>query len=199
MKITICYNATKLVQLLNNFTVPNYELKRLPVTQVYMAGTKESERYYIAREDVKSVKLYEGYWTSMSIEFIDGTSIEALSDNVNTDDKLAFRISNNSFICPQLIVTNNYVEATAELNNWLQHRGMDLRYLDDITETFTYYETIKYPGVPTPEYVNGSWSYCQTTPLTLTEQEIDTVLGNIADKVLAKKIECILYARIFKK
>ena len=47
---------------------------------------------------------------------------------------------------------------------------------------------------------SGAWCYSGTdNPMKLTEEEINTVLNSINDELLKKKIEHLLYARIFKK
>lgn len=196
MKKVICFEAKKLSKML-----PGYQLRRFGVEMEDEEGWLEDEaRYYFCLPNVKAVKISSGaFWTSMYINLEDGTKITAESDNVNARDTNIIRISNNNFVSPKLNVNGDYVESTAELVNWLLQHGATESELKKISKDFTIYEDVEYCGVPTPERsILGGWSYSSNN-LILKEQEIETVLNSIEDDLLREKIECILYARVFKK
>ena len=137
----------------------------------------------------------------MDIVLDDGNTIHAHSKNVtiNGNDDLV-RIDCNKYISPSLYVNGNWVEATYELRNWLNAYYPNIAddMLKNISQEFTVYDVIEYPGVSTPIKHDSYWGY-SSQDLLLDEREIESVLNGIEDELLRKKIECILYARIFKK
>ena len=194
MKQKICYNLEGLLKLLNG-----YKLKVIATAQEDDESAYRSfVKYFTNREDIVDIVEYHSFWTTKVVKFADGTDISLKSSNVNVDDKTILRINTNDIISPELIVNDNYVEATKDLVEWLHTRGISDKELKNIEETFNIYDIVEYPGVPTPIRHDKHWGYSDRT-LVLDEREIETVLNGIEDIVLREKIKCILYARVFKK
>lgn len=201
MKVKICYNASKLEEILHG-----YELRRLPCSECSEDWDDKTSKYYFCLPKVVSIHISMGFWDTMYISMSDGSEIKAMSENVNTDDKTLLRINSNTFVSPELKINGEWVEATNELTAWIKKYATGAEnavsldvFLNDISKQFEIYDVIEYPGVPTPSKHNDRcWGYSDT-PLKLDERDIQVVLNGIEDELLRKKIECILYARVFKK
>ena len=194
MKITICYDVEKIKKELN---INGYDFVKLPVTEECDGSNKKTECYFFAKPEVSSIEYYYSIWTSAKIKMKDGKHKEALSFNVNSNDKSIIRIDDNNFISPKLTVNNTWIEVNDTITNWLIKHGISMNLLESSKKEFTIYETVEYYGVMTPSINHGYWSY-SSNPLVLDEREIENVLNGIEDKILRKKIECILYAKVFK-
>ena len=196
MKKVICYNVDKIAEALPS----SYKLRRIPCSIESEDWGKNSESLYFVHNSVEKVTIWEGtFGDSMRIYLNNGESYSAHSDNVNVDDKEMLRINSNEFISPELkFGDDNHVEATDKLTKWLVARGISKKTLKSFIETYEIYDTITYYGVPTPSKHHGCWGY-SNADLELDEREIQTALNSIKDELLREKINCILYARVFKK
>lgn len=194
MKRKICYNLEKLLTLL-----PGYKLKVISTAKEDEdSAYRSSAKYFTNRDDIIDIIEFYSFWVTKVVKFADGSKISLKSSNVNVDDKTILRINTNDIISPEVTVNENYVEATKELLEWLHSRGISDEQLSAVEETFTIYDVIEYPGVPTPIKDGKYWGY-SSEHLKLDEREIESVLNLIEDIVLREKIKVILYARVFKK
>lgn len=193
MKTKICYNVEIISKALESI---GYIFVKLPVIKTDEDFYKKSECYYFAKPEVSSIKYYFGLWTSAVIKLNTGENIKAYSSNVNCDDTNLVRIKDNEFISPELIMNDIWIESTDDVMNWLIKHGISMDALESCKREFTLYDSIEYHGVPTPSISHGYWVYSSNT-LVLDEREIEVVLNSIEDKILRKKIESILYARVF--
>lgn len=191
----ICYRIDALLKLLPGF---NLEKIKLILSDEDFMDSKQA--FFITnRSDISFVEKYYSLWTSQTVSFNDGTKLNFKSNNVNSHDESILRINKNHIISPVLIVSDNYVQATEELKEWLCYNNIFSEKLDEITDTFNVATEIEYLGVPTPTKTSyGSWAYSSET-LKLNDMEIEEALNGIEDELLRKKIECILYARVFKR
>lgn len=194
MKIKICYNVEKIQQVLEE---NGYHFVKLPVVHEGEEWGKKADRYYFAKAEVASIEYYYGLWTSAMIKMHDGGTQKMFSSNINSNDESLLRIENNDFVSPELKVNDVWIEAVDEVTNWLIKHGASMDLLESSKKEFAIYETIEYCGVSTPSKSHGYWAYSSDT-LVLDEREIEEVLNSIEDELLRKKIECILYARVFK-
>lgn len=195
MKVKICYNADVLKELLakNGYTLTN-----LSVINEDEEWSSKTTCYYFAKTEVESVKYFYSLVTSATVILEDGTQLHMLADNVNANDKEALRIDHNDYISPKFAMDGVWIEARDVMTNWLLDHGISMETLKSNSKEFQIYDVIEYPGVSTPSQSFGSWVY-SSKHLVLDEREIETVLNSIEDELLRKKIECILYARIFKR
>ena len=194
MNQKVCYKISGLLKLL-----PDFYIKKTRLILSDEDGAEGKFGYFMTnRVDVTSVEKYYSLWISQTVTFADGTSMNFKSNNVNSHDKTLLRINKNAVISPVLNISGNYVESTEDFREWLAFNNISQEDLDAITEYFDVSTVIEYPGVPTPYKGNSSWGYSSET-LKLEEKEILTVLNGIEDELLRKKIEYILYARVFKK
>lgn len=194
MREKICYNYEKLLNLIHGAEIKTISTLKEDEDSAYAS----MDKYIVFDTNIVSVICYYGLWTSKVIKFADGSKISMKSNNVNSDDKTIIRINNNKLISPKLNISDDYVEATKDLIEWLNNLGITNEQLDSISEKFEVFEIIEYTGVPTPSKFYGSWCY-SSEDLKLDEREIKTVLDGIEDEVLREKINCILRARVFKK
>lgn len=194
MKKKICYKIENLLYLLNGFSVKTINT----LTDDEESAYASMDKYFVSRDDIVAIINYYGLWDSKVLKFTDGTKISMKSNNVNSYDKTIIRINNNNIISPKLIISDDYVEATKDLVEWLNNIGISNETLLTISEEFNIYDEIIYVGVPTPIMHSGHWGY-SSEDLVLDEKEIEKVLNSIEDATLREKIKCILYARIFKK
>ena len=195
MKVKICYNTDSIKDLL---TKQGYSLVNLPVVNEDEDWSSKTTCYYFSKPEVKAVKYYYSFVTSATIHLADGTKLTLLADNVNVNDMEALRITNNDYISPKFAIDDVWIEATDTMTNWLVAHGVSIETLKECSKEFQIYDTIEYLGVCTPSKEFGMWSY-SSKDLVLDEREIETVLNSIEDELLRKKIECILYARVFKR
>lgn len=194
MKQKTCYNLEGLLALLDGYKLKVITTGKEDEDSAYRSFAK----YFTNRDDIVDIIEYYSFWTTKTVKFADGSKISLKSSNVNVDDETILRINTNDVISPEVAINENYVEATKDLIEWLHARGISDDALKNIEETFNIYDTIEYPGVPTPIRYDKYWGYSNRT-LVLDEREIETVLNGIEDITLREKIKCILYARVFKK
>lgn len=195
MKTKICYNVDVLKEVLAK---RGYNLVNLPIVREDEDwGDIEGNGHYFAKPEVKSVNYCYSFITSATVLLVDGTKLHMLADNVNARDKEALRIDHNNYLSPRFSMDDVWIEARDDVTNWMLDHGVSIEVLRKSSKEFQIYETIEYPGVSTPSKEFGSWSY-SSEPLVLDEREIETALNSIEDELLRKKIECVLYARVFK-
>jgi hypothetical protein len=175
-----------------------YQLVNLPVTNEDEDFATKTNGYYFAKSDVVSMYYYHSFGTSATITLADGTKLHMLSNNINSNDKSALRIDHNDYVSPKFVMDDVWIEARDVMTRWLVDHGVPIEILKESSREFQIYETIEYPGVPTPSKEFGRWSY-SSEALVLNETEIETALNSIENELLRKKIECILYARVFKR
>ena len=199
MKTKICYNLEGLHKLI---VVGGHWFQVIKTRENSEDWGKESNKCYFALPEVDHIYIWHGTFSStMTINLKNGDKIEAHSKNVtiNGNDNLV-RIECNKYISPSLHVNGNWVEATNELRNWLNvyYPNITDDTLNGLSQKFVVYDVIEYTRVSNPEKWESGWSY-SSKPLVLDEREIEIVLNSIDDELLRKKIECILYARVFRK
>lgn len=198
MKTKICYNLDELQKLITGHT-----LRRIDFKEESEDWGKDGSRYHFALPEIERIKVYDSVFsTHMHIILKNGDDVSAYSENLgsingNTD---LVRINKNKYISPALIVNGEWIEATDELREWLNvfYPAITDDILKNLSNEFIIYDTVEYPGVPTPIRHSSYWGY-SSRDLVLDEREIESVLNSIEDELLRKKIECILYARVFKK
>lgn len=196
MKTKICYNANVLKDILAK---RGYNLVNLNIVHEDEDwGDYKTTSCYFAKPEVKSVNYCYSFITNATLLLHDGTQIHMLADNVNANDLTAVRIDHNDYLSPRFSMDDVWIEARDVITNWLIAHGVSKEILQENIKQFEIYETIEYPGVSTPSKEFGSWAYSSKN-LVLDEREINTALNSIEDELLRKKIECILYARVFKR
>ena len=195
MKTKICYNVDTIKHVLEE---NGYYFVKLPTTEESEDWGRASEQYYFAKPEVMSIEHYHYFYTSAVMKMMDGSKYKLYDSNVNVNDETLLRIDNNDFVSPVMRMNDVWIEATDKVTNWLLTHGATMELLKSSMHEFTTYETVEYYGVPSPAFLHGYWSYSSET-LVLNEKEIETVLNSIEDELLRKKIECILYARVFKR
>lgn len=194
MKQCFCFKTDNLLKM-----VPNFRIVLIQTLHESEDETHKKGEYHLAnRDDIKDIRYYHSLWTSTTVYFNDGTNQSLYANNVNTKDESLLRVNRNNFLSPAIKISGDYVEFTNELAEWLNHNGVQNSDFVEHLEQFTVYESMEYPGVSTPSKCGKYWGYSSET-LVLKEEEIKTVLDSIEDELLRKKIECILYARVFKK
>ena len=194
MKQCFCFKTDNLLKM-----VPNFRIVLIQTLHESEDETHKKGEYHLAnRDDIKDIRYYHSLWTSTTVYFNDGTNQSLYANNVNTKDESLLRVNRNNFLSPAIKISGDYVEFTNELAEWLNHNGVQNSDFVEHLEQFTVYESMEYPGVSTPSKCGKHWGYSSET-LVLKEEEIKTVLDSIEDELLRKKIECILYARVFKK
>lgn len=195
MKIKLCYNLEKIKQVLEE---NGYYFVKLPVTKSSEDWDYDTMGYYFAKPEVASVDYSYWLWTTAVVTMQDGSVQKMYGSNIESKDEDLLRIDNNDFISPILSVNDIWIESNEHVTSWLIGHGVSMELLESNRREFAVYETIEYVGVTTPSKFRDYWSYSSET-LVLDEREIKTALNSIDDELLRKKIECILYARIFKR
>ena len=195
MKTKYCINSIKLLPLLEG-----YALRKIDTIKEGEEYFSSKEEYYFATDDVCKVRIDSSTFSkTMTLFLVNGQTVKLWAKNINSNDASLLRINKTTYISPELIVNDNYIELTSELVEWLTNiANVSALELETMTEEFLIEEEIEYLGVPSPVKMSSSWGY-SNAPLTLTSSEINTVLNSIEDETLRKKIECILNARVFKK
>ena len=194
MKVKICYNVEKIKKTLEE---NGYYFVKLPIKEEGEDWTKNGESYYFAKSEVASVHYWHSFGTSATINLNDGKHIRSYGSNITIDDASVVPLYQNDWISPKLTYNGEYIEATNIVDKWLIDHGISQEMLENASEEFKIYETITYEGVPTPSKSHGYWGYSSES-LVLDEREIEEALNSIEDELLRKKIECVLYARVFK-
>lgn len=189
-----------------------YTLRQIPCKYDFGAdGEKSTVEWYFAKANVKSIDYWYvfGERAQINLGKSSPTSIRADADNVATYDyagNMHPKLSNNDYISPRLSRSDDYIGNNEKVQNWLLSHGCTPEDLNLATYEQTIYESVTYPGVPTPYLSNAGINNCEvssyflydTEDLVLDEREIEVVLNSIQDKVLKEKIKLILYARVFK-
>jgi hypothetical protein len=195
MRIKICYNVAVLKEVLKE---AGYRFVKLPIKEESEDESTTGEAYYFAKSKVASVHYWHSFGTSATINLNDGKHIRSYGSNITIDDASVVPLYNNDWISPKLIYNGEYIEATNIVDNWLVNHGISQEILENASKEFKLYETITYEGVPTPSKRHGYWGYSSES-LVLDEREIEEVLNSVENELLRKKIECVLYARVFTK
>ena len=195
MKTKIMYDTVALLEILAD---QEYDFIKLPIKKESEDDCKESYAYYFAKPEVDRVD----YWFCMGetaiIYLNDGRAIQGLGRYVTSNKKDWVELYNNDYISPPVKYNGRYIESTEQLNVWLLKHGVSQEKLEDCSHEETLYESIKYEGIPTPRRSFGNWAY-SSEDLVLDEREIEEALHDIKDDLIRKKIECVLYARVFKR
>ena len=194
MKVKILYDVMGLLELLADH---GFDFTKLPTKDEWEDDEKHAHKYYFAKPEVTAVDYWHSLGTTAIIHFENGHSVQALGSYV-TSNCDHVELNKNEFISPALRYNGKYIEATEVLNKWLAYQGVSQEQLANCSHEEAFYETITYTGVPTPSLHFGNWGY-SSEDLVLHESEIQEALQSIDDVILRKKIECILYARVFKR
>ena len=193
MKNILCYKKDDLLALL-----PGFQLMKIKTIHESEDDCDVCQEYHITnRPEIKEIYQYHSLGTSTTVKYQYGAEEHLYSKNVNPKENW-LRLEKNHFLSPQVSLNAEHIEAEKDLIAWLKFNGVSEEVLEQITFSFVLYEIIEYPGVSTPIKYKNNWGY-SGKHLILDDQEIQTVLNSIEDELLRKKIECILYARIFKK
>jgi hypothetical protein len=195
MKTKICYNVEKIKKSLEE---NGYNFVKLPIAEESEDWGRHGKVYYFAKPEVKSVYYWYSFGTSASIMLNNNERVRALGSNITTNDKSVVSLNDNDWISPRLTFDGMYIEHTEDVVKWLHNHGVSQEILEDSSEEFKIYDTIVYEGVSTPQLSHGRWAY-SSEPLVLDEREIEEILNDIDNDMLRKKMECILYARVFTK
>lgn len=196
MKQKICYNKHELMNLIPGFHIISVNFGENDED----TGHLKKGFFFTNRNDISFIERYYSLWTSQNVHFLDGSVLNFKSANVNVDDNTILRINKNNIISPELNISDDFIESTTALREWLIFNGISEEQLVSISSEFTIYDEIEYLGIGTPIYYPQSNSFgISSEPLKMSELEIITVLNSIEDNLLRKKIEQILYARVFRK
>ena len=201
----IFYNTEKLLKLL-----PDYHLETVDTYDEgeYGLPSKPDRKWYITSKlssQIVKIEAYFDFGTSLNVFFADGRRVSIYSNNLNYDDESLLRIKTNDLISPHVSCIAEEIVDNKDFKEWLLNHSLTQEDLDSVSRKEKVYQSVIYEGVPDVEYSSGipgllgpSWAFC-SRPLVLDEREIESVLKSIDDIVLRKKIECILYARVFHK
>lgn len=195
MKVKILYDVLGLLELL---TDRGFDFTKIPTKDEWEDDMKQGHSYYFSKPEVVSIDYWHSLCTTAIIHLEDGQSIQALGSNITSNNPHSVALNQNDFISPILRYNGKYIEATEIVDKWLISQGISQEQLSYCSHEEAFYETITYTGVPTPSLRFGSWTY-SSEDLVLSENEIQETLQSIDNVLLRKKIECILYARVFKR
>lgn len=200
MNKRIGYNVKVLVDKL----FPCHVLKTIVTEHEGEEFYREEHTRYISYPELIRVKFWHNaFSTSQTLYSEHGEEAHAISKNVNRDDKFAHRINQMSHISPELkMIDDTYCELSDELQEWIYRwavvdRLTDGETLQDvlsaISKVFNIDYVAEFEGCPSPVYSQqiDSWAACTTTNLTILGSEIDTILQNIKEAGLRKKVEFI--------
>lgn len=200
MNKRIGYNVKVLVDKL----FPCHVLKTIVTEHEGEEFYREEHARYIAYPELIRVKFWHNaFSTSQTLYSEQGEEAYAISKNVNTQDKFVHRINQMSHISPELkMIDDTYCELSNELQEWIYRwavvdRLTDGETLQDvlsaISKVFNIDYVAEFEGCPSPVYSQqfDSWAACTTTNLTMLGSEIETVLQNIKEAGLRKKVEFI--------
>lgn len=200
MNKRIGYNVKALVDKL----FPCHVLKTIVTEHEGEEFYKEEHSSYIAYPELIRVKFWHSYFcTFQTLYSEEGEEAHAVSKNVNLDDKFVHRINQMSHISPELkMIDDTYCELSDELQEWIYRWAIVDKLTDGetiqdvlsaVSKVFNIDYVAEFEGCPSPVYSqqNDSWAACITTNLTMLGSEIDTVLQNIKEAGLRKKVEFI--------
>ena len=200
MNKRIGYNVKALVDKL----FPCHVLKTIVTEHESEEFYREEYARYIAYPELIRVKFWHNtFSTCQTLYSEQGEEAYAISKNVNTHDKFVHRINQMSNISPELkMIDDTYCELSDELQEWIYRwavvdrlaEGETLQdFLSAISKVFNIDYVAEFEGCPSPVYSQhiDSWAACTTTNLTMLGSEIDTVLQNIREAGLRKKVEFI--------
>ena len=200
MNKRIGYNVKVLVDKL----FPCHVLKTIVTEHEGDEFYREEHARYIAYPELIRVKFWHNaFSTSQTLYSEHGEEAFAISKNVNTHDKFVHRINQMSHISPELkMIDDTYCELSDELQEWIYRwavvdgltEGETIQdVLSAISRVFNIDYVVEFEGCPSPVYSQqiDSWAACTTTNLTMLGSEIDTVLQNIKEAGLRKKVEFI--------
>lgn len=196
MKTRVCISLENLQNLDESFKIQEIETEI--GSEDYKC--KKLYKYVVCRYDIEKVSEYHSLWSSKHIYLNNGTKISLYPNNVNSDNVTLERILNNKNISPALKISDDYVEITNELKTWLINYGIPEYKIESYSRKFVVSHIVEYTGIGDVEKSRGGcWCYSSSDkPMRLTEEEINIVLNGIENELLKKKIEHLLYARIFK-
>lgn len=198
MNKRIGYNVKALVDKL----FPCHVLKTIITEHEGEEFYREKHTRYIAYPELIRVKFWHSpFSTSQTLYSEHGEEAFAISKNLNTHDKFVHRINQMSHISPELkMIDDTYCELSNELQEWIYRWAVEDRLaegetiedvLSAISKVFNIDYVAEFEGCPSPVYSQDSWAACTTTNLTMLGSEIDTVLENIKEPGLRKKVEFI--------
>ena len=194
MKRCLLYNKDSVLSELSDFHM--VDVKVHEYDEEY--GDSVTDQVRLTNQaEIISFKTSWGFGRRDTVEFkgVDGNILVA--ESIKYVNKEVIKVKD--IISPKInIVDKEYIERTSELAEWLKYIGVDVDKLDKEAEEVTLYDTIEYVGVSDVSISGNCWSYSSEN-LVLDEREIRLVLDGIEDKLLRKKIESILYARVFKR
>ena len=149
--------------------------------------------------EIVKVKTQYGFGVWENAEYINAEGKKMYADGASYVNERPDRVKVYEIISPKVNILNDYIERTSNLEKWLIRHNVDISELDELAQEYKIYDTIEYPGVSDVSLTkSGHWCHSSEN-LVLDEREIEFVLNGIADKVLRKKIDGILYARVFKR
>ena len=198
MNKRIGYNVKALVDKL----FPCHVFKQILTEHDSEEHYREERAWYISYPELNRVRFYHSCFSDSQTLYSDeGEELHALSKNVNSDDPSIHRINKLRRISPKLVMIDEvYAEATPELIEWI-HTYFVTDYMVDgetvdsilsaISRTFKIDYTVEFEGVWTPvSHDRGGWFHSSKS-LQLSGKEIDTILDQIEDELLSKKVEAI--------
>lgn len=199
MNTRVGYN----IKVLRDKLFPCHVFKQILTEHDSEEHYREERAWYLAYPELTRVRFYHSCFSDSQTLYSDeGEELHALSKNVNSYDKAIHRINKLRRISPKLVMIDEvYAEATPELVEWL-HTYFVTDYMvegetvDSILSaasiTFRIDYTVEFKGVWTPiQDERGGW-YHSSKDLQLSGKEVETILDQIEDETLSKKIEAIL-------
>ena len=194
MKRCLLYNKDSVLRELSDFHL--VDVKVHEYDEEY--GDSITDQVRLTNQaEIVSFKTSWGFGRSDTVEFKDTEGNILIAESIKYVNKEVIKVKD--IISPKIkIVDEEYIERTSELVDWLTYNGVDVDKLDGEAKEVTLYDTIEYIGVNDVSISGKYWSYSSEN-LVLDEREINLVLNGIEDKLLRKKIESILYARVFKR
>ena len=197
MNTRIGYNIKVLVDKL----FPCHVLKQIQTEHDSEEHYREERAWYITYPEYNRVRFYHSCFSdSQTIYSDEGEEIYARSSNVNSYDKSIVRINQIKGISPQLtMIDEAYAEATKELSEWIFSNYCDANckgesiedILNAISMPFTLDRTLEFEGVWSPVKSGGGWA-SSSKSLQMNGVEIDTILRDIDDILLRKKVEALI-------
>ena len=165
-------------------------------------GDYRTEEFRLTNQsNIERLHTSYGFGRWESVEYIDEDGNKHKVHNVKFSGEPVDTIKVRDILSPRLkIHDRKYIEKTSEFVTWLEYIKADIEELDKDAIEIKHYDQIEYAGISDVSICKhgGYFSYSSEN-LVLDEREIESVLNGIDDILLRKKIESILYARVFKR
>ena len=198
MNTRIGYN----IKVLRDKLFPCHVFKQLLTEHDSEEHYREERAWYLCYPELNRVRFYHStFCTSQTLYSDEGEELQAQSSNVNSNDPAIHRINKLRRISPKLImIDETYAEATPELLTWI-----DMYHVEDYmvegetvdsilnasSRAFRLDYVVEFKGVWTPMPSGNGWCH-SSKDLQLTGTEISTILNDIEDRTLSRKVQSII-------